>query len=269
MPAGQTPEKDLDDAIENIFYHPNVGPFIGELLIQRLVTSNPSGAYVSRVAAAFNDSGAGVRGDMKALIRAILLDPEATASIGNQAASFGKLREPVLRFTQGHRAFGAKTSNGRYASLWNFTNSSSLGQNPLRAPSVFNFYSPEFAPSGLLAKNGLVGPEFEITSSATLSGFSEFSKWNIILGFKNWETDKTQWLKPNYDTYLALAANPGALVDALNVVMLSGAMSYPMRTALVDVAAKINDSNIETRNRERLNAVLWLILNSSEYSIQR
>jgi uncharacterized protein (DUF1800 family) len=269
VPAAQTPEKDLDDVIENVFYHPNVGPFIGELLIQRLVTSNPSGSYVSRVSAAFNDNGAGVRGDMKAVIRAILLDPEATASIGNQSNSFGKLREPVLRFTQGHRAFGARTSNGSYGNIWFLSGSDTLGQNPLRAPSVFNFYSPEFSPSGLLAKNGLVGPEFEITSSATLAGFAEFSRWNITNGFRNYETDKTKWLKPNYDPYLALSANPGALVDALNVVMLSGAMSYSFRTAVVDVVSKIWDVNIENQKLERVRTALWLILNSPEYSIQR
>lgn len=269
LPANQTPEKDLDDVIENVFYHPNVGPFIGELLIQRLVTSNPTGAYVSRVAAAFNDNGAGVRGDMKTVIRAILLDPEATASIGNQAASFGKLREPVLRFTHAHRAFGAKMPNGSYANVGNLSASNLLGQQPLRAPSVFNFYSPEFAPSGLLAKNGLVGPEFEITSSATLAGFAEFSRWSITNGFGNWETDKSKWLKPNYDPYFALAGNPGALVDALNVVMLSGAMSYPFRTAVVEAVSRILDVNVDNRNLERVRTALWLILNSPEYSIQR
>jgi uncharacterized protein (DUF1800 family) len=270
LPAGQTPEKDLDDAIENIFYHPNVGPFIGELLIQRLVTSNPSGAYVSRVAAAFNDNGAGVRGDMKSVIRAILLDSEATASIGNQSSSFGKLREPVLRFTQAHRAFSAKTGNGSYSNIGNLSGSQQLGQSLLRAPSVFNFYSPEFAPSGLVAKSGLVGPEFEITSSATLAGFAEFSRWNMTNGFGNWETDKSKWLKPHYDPYLALASNPGALVDALNVVMLSGAMSYSFRTAVVDAVSKVwYMGGNEDRNLERVRMALWLILNSPEYSIQR
>jgi uncharacterized protein (DUF1800 family) len=270
LPAGQTAEKDLEDAIENIFYHPNVGPFIGELLIQRLVTSNPSGAYVARVTAAFNDNGAGVRGDMKSVIRAILLDPEANASIGNQSSSFGKLREPVLRFTQAHRAFEAKTGSGSYSSLGNLSSSQALGQSLLRSPSVFNFYSPEFAPSGLLAKSGLVGPEFEITSSATLAGFADFSRWNITNGFGNWETDKSKWLKPNYAPYLALAPNPGALVDALNVVMMSGAMSYSFRTSVVDAVSRVwyMGAN-EDRNLERVRTALWLILNSSEYSIQR
>lgn len=270
LPANQTPEKDLEDAIENIFYHPNVGPFIGELLIQRLVTSNPSGAYVSRVTAAFNDNGAGVRGDMKAVIRAILLDPEATASIGNQSNTFGKLREPVLRFTQAHRVFSARTGNGSYANMADLSGSWALGQSPLRAPSVFNFYSPEFAPSGLLAKSGLVGPEFEITSSATLAGFAGFSGWNIVNGFGHWESDKSKWLKPNYAPYLALAPNPGALVDALNVVMLSGEMSYSFRTAVVEAVSRLwNVGGNEDRNLERVRMALWLILNSSEYSIQR
>jgi len=140
----------------------------------------------------------------------------------------------------------------------------------LRAPSVFNFYSPEFAPSGLVAKSGLVGPEFEITSSATLAGFAEFSRWNMTNGFGNWETDKSKWLKPHYDPYLALASNPGALVDALNVVMLSGAMSYSFRTAVVDAVSKVwYMGGNEDRNLERVRMALWLVLNSPEYSIQR
>jgi hypothetical protein len=145
-----------------------------------------------------------------------------------------------------------------------------LGQSPLRAPSVFNFYSPEFAPSGLLAKSGLVGPEFEITSSATLAGFAGFSGWNIVNGFGHWESDKSKWLKPNYAPYLALAPNPGALVDALNVVMLSGEMSYSFRTAVVEAVSRLwNVGGNEDRNLERVRMALWLILNSSEYSIQR
>jgi uncharacterized protein (DUF1800 family) len=269
LPANQTPMQDLDAVINNVFNHPNVGPFIGELLIQRLVTSNPSGAYVARVANAFNNNGAGVRGDMRAVVRAILLDPEARASRGNQSASYGKLREPVIRFTHAHRAFGAKMQNGNYATLYDFTGSDALGQNPLKAPSVFNFYHPDFAPTGPLSTAGLYGPEFEITNSATISGFMDFSKWAIIGGFGQYESDTGKWLKPNYDLYLQVAQTPSVLVDELNLVMMAKSMSPQFRARLIDVATKLTDSNAATQQLERVKTLKWLILNSPEYSIQK
>jgi uncharacterized protein (DUF1800 family) len=269
VPAGQTPQQDLDDVITNIFNHPNIGPFIGEQLIQRLVTSNPSGGYVARVAAAFNNNGAGTRGDMRAVVRAILLDPEARAPITSQSDNYGKLREPVIRFVHFHRAFGARPANGSYAHLWDFSTSDALGQNPLRAGSVFNFYHPDFAPSGRLSQAGLVGPEFEITNSATLSGFMDFSKWAIINGFGQYESDTSKWIKPNYDTLISLAPTPAALVDTMNILLMSGSMSDQFRSSLIDVATKLTDSNAATQSAERVKTLLWLILNSPEYSIQK
>jgi uncharacterized protein (DUF1800 family) len=268
VPAGQTPMQDVDSVVDNLFNHPNVGPFIGEQLIQRLVTSNPSGAYVSRVAAVFNNNGSGVRGDMKALIRAILLDPEARISRASQPNGYGKLREPVLRFTHLHRAFGASMTNG-YRSIYDLGGSDSLGQSPLRAPSVFNFYAPDYAPSGPLSDAGLVGPEFAITNSATISGFMDFSKYGIIGGFNSSAANAGDWLKPDYTAYIALAPNPPAMVDALNILLLSGGMSMQFRTQLIDVATKLTDSNATTQSTERFKTVLWLILNSPEYSIQK
>jgi uncharacterized protein (DUF1800 family) len=269
LPANQSAMQDLDAVINNVFNHPNVGPFIGELLIQRLVTSNPSGAYVSRVANTFNNNGAGVRGDMKAVVRAILLDPEARASRGNQSNSFGKLREPVIRFTQAHRAFGAKIQNGDYSSLWDFSSSENLGQNPLKAPSVFNFYAPDFSPTGPLATAGLYGPEFGITNSATISGFMDFSKWAIVNGFGQYESDPGKWIKPNYDLYVGLAPTPSILVDELNLLLMAKSMSPQFRAKLIDVATKLTDSNVPTQNLERVKTLKWLILNSPEYSIQK
>lgn len=269
VPAGQTPMQDIDAVVDNIFNHPNVGPFIGELLIQRLVTSNPSGAYVSRVAAAFNNNGSGVRGDMKAVIRAILLDPEARLPRASQPSSYGKLREPVLRFTHLHRAFGAVMSGGSYASIYDLGGSDSLGQSPLRAPSVFNFYAPDFSPTGPLSQGGLYGPEFGITNSATISGFMDFSKYGILNGFNNGDADPAKRLTPNYAPYIAMASTPDVMVDALNILLLSGSMSLQFRTQLIDVATKLTDANGTTQSTERFRTVLWLILNSPEYSIQK
>lgn len=268
VPAGQTPTQDIDSVVDNLFNHPNVGPFIGAQLIKRLVTSNPTGAYISRIANVFNDNGSGVRGDMKAVIRAILLDPEARTSRANQPNGYGKLREPVLRFTHLHRAFGAVMTNG-YSSIYDLGSSDSLGQSPLHAPSVFNFYHPDYAPSGPLSQANLVGPEFEITNSATISGFMDFSKYGILGGFNSSAVDPGNWLKPDYTAYLALASTPSAMVDALNVLLLSGGMSMQFRTQLIDIATRLTDSNATTQSTERFKTALWLILNSPEYSIQK
>ena len=136
LPAGQTPEKDLDDAIDVIFNHPNVGPFIGRQLIQRLVTSNPSPAYVARVARTFNDNGSGVRGDLKAVVRAILLDPEARDVSLAAGDRYGKQREPVVRFASFLRALGAKSRNGINSIHYLDSADNGLGQSPLLAPPV-------------------------------------------------------------------------------------------------------------------------------------
>ena len=149
LPPNQSPMTDLDNVIDNIFNHPNVGPFLAKRLIQRLVTSNPSPQYIQRVALKFNNNGSGVRGDMKAVISAILLDSEARNLTVASQPSFGKLTEPVVRFVQLHRAFNAKRPNGYY-DLWDFGAPSALNQSPLHAPSVFNFYHPDFTPAGPL-----------------------------------------------------------------------------------------------------------------------
>ncbi|MEQ1516697.1 MAG: DUF1800 family protein, partial [Usitatibacteraceae bacterium] len=240
LPAGQTAVQDLDSVINNLFNHPNVGPFIGEQLIQRLITSNPSSAYVTRVANAFNNNGSGVRGDMKAVIRAIYLDPEARTPVSAQPASFGKLREPIMRFTHLHRAFDAKMSGGYYSAIYDLGGSDSIGQSPLRAGSVFNFYHPDYSPSGPLAVAQLVGPEFEIANSATISGFMDFSKYGIIGGFNSGQatTNPAVWLQPVYSPYTALAGNPAAMIDALNLTLLSGGISAQFRNQLIDVVSK-------------------------------
>ena len=269
LPAGQTPMQDIDAVVDNLFNHPNIGPFIGEQLIMRLVSSNPSGAYVTRVANAFNNNGSGVRGDMKAVIRAILLDPEARASRGTQPNSFGKLREPILRFTHMHRAFDARMAGGNYRSIYDLGSSDSLGQSPLHAGSVFNFYHPDYTPSGPLAQAQLFGPEFEITNSATISGFMDFSKYGIIGGFNQSSSDPSTRLMPVYDSYIALANNPAAMVDAMSLTLLSAGISLPLRTQLIDVVTKLTDSNATTQATERFKTALWLIMNSPEYSIQK
>ncbi len=269
VPANNTPMQDVDAVIDNLFNHPNVGPFIGEQLIQRLVMSNPSGAYVARVTAAFNNNGSGVRGDMKAVIRAILTDPEARQARSNQPAGFGKLREPILRFVHLHRAFNARMAGGSYRGIYDLTSSDSLGQNPLRAPSVFNFYHPDYGPSGVMAQAGLLGPEFEITNSATIAGFMDFSGYGIVGGFGQYDADTNKRTNPDYSAFIALANDPPAMIDAMNLVLMAGGMSAQFRTALIDMVTRLTDSNAGTQSTERFKTALWLILNSPEYSIQK
>ena len=151
--AGQAPQQDLADALDNIFNHPNVGPFISKQLIQKLVTSNPSPQYVARVTAVFNNDGTGKRGNLGAVVKAILLDAEARPA--TPAATTGKVKEPLLRLTQMWRAYGAKAASGQYR-VGNVN--AAFGQGPLQSPSVFNFFSPFYAPPGEISDQGLVRP---------------------------------------------------------------------------------------------------------------
>jgi uncharacterized protein (DUF1800 family) len=161
VPAGQTGEQDLADALDNIFHHPNVGPFIARQLIQRLVTSNPSPAYVARVSAVFDDDGSGQRGNLGAVVRAILLDAEARAPASTADPGASKLKEPVLRITQLWRAYDGRAANDQY---FNIDPAVDFGQGPLQAPSVFNFYSPFYSPPGEISDLGLVAPELQIAT---------------------------------------------------------------------------------------------------------
>ena len=172
IPAGQTAEQDLADALDNIFHHPNVGPFISRQLIQRLVTSNPSPAYVARVSAVFDDDGTGQRGNLGAVVRAILLDAEARAPASTADPDASKLKEPVLRLTQLWRAYDGRAANGRY---FNINPSVDFGQGPLQAPSVFNFYSPFYAPPGE------IGPGAGRAGAADRDGVPERAGHELLL----------------------------------------------------------------------------------------
>lgn len=274
LPANQTPQQDVENAIDNIFNHPNVGPFIGRQLIQRLVTSNPSPAYVGRVTAAFNNNGSGVRGDMKAVIRAILLDSEARDSYVAGNNIFGKLREPVIKFIHLHRAFGAIASGGYY-DVWDTSDTDTLGQSALRAPSVFNYYSPDFEPAGPMATAYLLGPEFEITSTSSVAGFADFTGWGVVGGFRQYDGDNAKWFKPNYDRYLvgaagvALADNPQALVDELDLLLTANNLKPTFKANLVAMVGNITRTNIDDQRRDRLRAVMWQIIHSADYAVQR
>ena len=285
LPAGQSAQMDIENAVDNVFNHPNIGPFIGRQLIQRLVTSNPSPAYVSRVAVAFNSSN-GVRGDIKAVVKAILLDPEARDINVANAITFGKLREPVIKFVHLHRAFDGKALGGYY-DVWDLSSPETLGQAAMKPPSVFNYYAPDFAPAGPMAYKDLAlqGPEFEITNTSTIAGFSDFSQWGVMIGFRYYDTPNgaaPTFIKPvEHARYLtgtsALADNPQAMVDELDLLLTAGNLKLGFKAKLVDMATKTirnlppnyTQRDVDATRRDRFFGVMWQIIQSADYAIQR
>jgi len=259
--AGQTPAQDLKAALDNIFNHQNVGPFLARLLIQRLVTSNPSPAYVYRVGQVFNNNGAGVRGDMKAVIRAILLDYEARAEVVTANQGYGHLREPIVRLGHLMRAFHATAPSGKFH-IWYLEDPTwGLGQNPLRSPTVFNFFSPNYALPGAVGEAGLVSPEFQILTETTAISNSNMWNWMIYYGYDN----DGEVITLDFSPWLATAANPTQLVDSLNLMLMSNSMSSGMRTILINT---LSDPSLSDPG-DRVRAAVRLIVTSPEYSVQR
>ena len=259
--ANTSGEQSLRIALDTLFNHPNVGPFLGRQMIQRFVTSNPSPAYVGRVAAAFNNNGSGVRGDMRAVLRAVLLDPEARdTNLANQA-TWGKLREPMVRFGNWMRAFDARSQLGSYP-IWNLEdNVSSLGQNPLRAPSVFNWFRPDYAPPGEVMRQNLVAPEFQITHETTATGYANFVVHNVERGhFGNGTT-----IVANYSPEIALAGNPAALMDRLNLLLTAGRMSSTTRQTILGAVNAIPSTQAATR----VHTAVSLTMISSDFIVQK
>jgi len=213
----------VKSALDTIFAHPNVPPFISKQLIQRLVTSNPSPGYINRVASKFVDNGQGVRGDMKAVIRAILLDSEARNL--PTAATTGKLREPVLRLTGWARAFGVNSPSNAWGIGDTSNPTTRLGQAKGHSPSVFNFYRPGYTPAGTsLASSGLVAPEFQITNEQSVVAYVNYMYGLIANG--------TGDVKADYTAILTLAADSKALVDEINLVLAAGQLSAATVTAI-------------------------------------
>ncbi|MDH5264217.1 MAG: DUF1800 family protein, partial [Betaproteobacteria bacterium] len=219
LPANQGARKDMKDALDAIFHHPNVGPFIGRQLIQRFVTSNPSPGYIARVAATFNDNGQGVRGDLRAVLRAVLLDPEARDLAKTAEPGWGKQREPVIRFANFLRGLNARSPSGRNRIWYLDSADEGLNQSPLLAPSVFNFFSPNYRHPGALAAAGLVAPEFQVTTETSMVGGLNFFARLIRNGY--YGRDDTR-LSFDLAPLNALAADPAALADRLNLLFMNG-----------------------------------------------
>jgi endo-chitodextinase len=263
LPAGQTPERDLNDALDNIANHPNVGPFMSKRLIQFLVTSNPSPAYVSRVVAVWNNNGSGVRGDLKSVVRAILLDSEARDASSSTGSNYGKLREPMVRFVHFANAMGAVSKNGRNSIWWLDSPDDALGQTPLLAASVFNFFSPFYSRAGSIAQAGLVSPEFQNATDTQVVGSTNFFSRIIRdggIGF-----DDVNRVDFDATTWLADASTTSKLLDRMNWVLFAGGMSASTQ-AILEKA--INAFPASQRNN-RLQAALNLAVIAPEFVVQR
>ena len=258
--AGTAAATSLQVALDTLARHPNVGPFISRQLIQRLVSSSPSPAYVGRVAAAFNDNGQGQRGDLKAVIKAILLDEEARRDSTTADTTRGRLQEPVARFIQWARTFGLSSPTD----LWNIGSLSDpatrLGQSPMRAPSVFNFFRPGYVPPNTeLGKLGITAPEFEITDESTTVGWVNFAQTFVVSGVG--ET------RPNYGAEVALASDPPALVQRVVRLLAPGSISASTQTLITQAVATL-PAVTDANRLNRVYAAVLLVLAAPEYLVQ-
>ncbi len=282
VPSGGTAEADLDAALDNLANHPNVGPFLGRHLIQRLVTSNPSPAYVQRVAAAFDNNGQGVRGDMRAVVRAVLLDPEARDVALAATDEFGKVKEPMLRLTAIWRAFGAQGQSVAGAAgpttralLRNRGAGPDTGQTVMSSPSVFNFYRPNYQPPGEFRRRDLFAPELQLLNEATAMSTINHLHGRLfqmdrddasIPATVSSPTFYTARMRLNLSTEKALAVSPGALADRLNLLLMAGRMTPAMRQILVESASA---TSMADDGGDRVEDMVFLIASSPQFAVQR
>jgi hypothetical protein len=257
LPGGQTPAADLAAALNNIFLHPNVGPFIGRQLIRQLVTGNPSPAYVDRVAAAFDDNGAGVRGDLKAVVRAVLLDPEARTAPGADPA-YGRFREPALYVTAVLRALGA-TSDG----IGLDDAVKGMGQDVFYAPSVFNYFPAEFRIPG----TAVIAPPMGIHNTNTVLARSNFVYGLLYEGGLGRDEEVAGAFGTALDLapYAALAGSPRALVDEIDARLFGGAMPDGVKSVLYDTVVALDAGDPD----ERARTALFLAATSFQYQVSR
>ena len=261
IPSGQKGMKDIEMAVEHIFRHPNVGPFIGKQLIQKLVTSNPSPAYIKKVAETFNDNGKGVRGDMAAVFKAILLHPEARSCESLQSPTQGKLQEPMVRLMERTRNYklipdaNNKIFTDGGDSRWRFD------QNILTAPNVFNFYLPTYSPLGALRNNNLLGPEFQMHNSTSSVRWANSAMSPDWLMNYYWRMQREGFYELELSDLYAYANDPEALLNQLDKRFTRGQLTSRTRRLI-----KYNiDRNLSTKNR--INSAIGILLLSPEYNI--
>ena len=261
VPAGLSATDALKAALDIIYAHPNVAPFISSQLIQRLVTSNPSPAYVSRIATVFNNDGKGIKGNLKAVVRAILLDDEARNAANLTNPTFGKVREPMLRFLAWARAFNANSSSDTWQLGDTSDPATRLGQSPLRSPTVFNFFRPGYVPpNSSIGSANLTAPEFQITNESSVVGYvnymqaavSRVSGINDVIG--------------NYSNLLPLADDAASLLDELNTVLAAGQLSLATLTSLRSAVGTM-PAGSDANRLKRIYAALTLVLAAPEFIV--
>jgi uncharacterized protein (DUF1800 family) len=254
----------LTQALDNIFYHPNVAPFVSKLLIQHLVTSDPTPAYVGRVAAVFSNNGSGVRGDMKAVIRAILLDPEARGNVKTEPR-YGKLREPVQLMTNVLRHFNVRSADGAQLSDGDVNRlPAAMGQNAFNSPTVFNYYPPDY----VVPSTTLLAPEFGIYTTGTSIARANFANTMIFSRINVAQPNTPLGTSISLADMQALAAADATgnqLMDALNQKMMHGAMSSQMRATILNAVLAAPSTNPLLRAQ----TAVYLIATSSQYQVQR
>jgi uncharacterized protein (DUF1800 family) len=299
IPANTPGPQAMKMALDGLFNHPNVGPFFARQMIQRLVTSNPSPQYVARVAAAFNNNGAGVRGDLKAVWTALLLDDEARGAGNLTSNTFGKVREPIVRFLQWGRSFGVTSKAGSWK-IDNLTDTTfGIGQSPFNSPSVFNFFRPGYVPPGtVLADTKATAPEFQIVNETTVGAYINFMRGQIRNGmytpeptlaeplYRNYTLD----IVGNYSGELALithTANPTdadatrcaqALTERLNLRLCAGQLSAAsftvvqtaLKAAMLDKKVKAGGVKAdEDRRLDWVAAGVLMVMASPDYIVQK
>ena len=261
IPAGQGGIEDIEQTLTFLFNHPNVAPFISKKLIQLLVKSNPSPEYISAVAAAFNDNGKGVRGDMKAVIKAILLNPEARNCDVINGSQNGKLLEPFVRYVHFTTAIGIISPSGNYYNNGKYVYNN-LRQYPLESPTVFNFFLPDFQPNGPIEEAGLVAPEFQINNTQTSILYLNTLNKMAVTGI-NFKNNK----HPEYNIYtdygwlMEDAQDTETLLNKLDLLFTYGNLSQESRNIIKTAIDEIDNPE------DRLHLAAYLIMISPDYAI--
>jgi uncharacterized protein (DUF1800 family) len=284
IPASQTPAQDIDSAMDILFAHPNIAPFISKQLIQRLVTSNPSPAYVARVATVFNDNGSGVKGDLGAVVKAILLDNEARNSHIIAPETFGKLKEPVLKISALWRAFKAqgvrvREEDGTFSSnrLRYRGTDWAYGQRPYGSPSVFNYYRPDYSHPGEIKDAALYAPEFQIHTESQLIMGANYMGAAIFWRDAQDASAQTEYAEAGWDLYSsrlylatekALADTPAQLLDRINLLLMAGDMSFVMYNEIFDYL-DAQQKGFEWARQAMVYDALYLVSASPEFAVQR
>ena len=286
IPAGTSAEESIDIALDTLFEHPNTAPFLARQLIQRFVTSHPEPDYVARVASAFeagryvlpdgSNVGTGERGDLSATLAAVLFDEAARGDAARESAGFGKVREPVLRFTAWARAFDAGTVTPDISyPLYTLGQSQSLGQAPYQSPSVFNFYRPGYvAPGTETGQAGLTMPELQLVNASTSAGYVNFMTYYAFARAAEYETGpEGEVLIPDYSAELPLADDVPALVERLDLLFTYGTLSQETRASIEDIVSAVPiglvyDPDYDGR-AARVAMAVTLITSSPDFIVQR